>query len=134
MGGRYGGSDDGSSDYQSRQPDDDDLADEQQTVADAVQAVADRYHDDGEPHSTEPTQSAHDDSESDTDGTSQRESPSSDTDSQHPLTAFGGSSVNSGLDTLTDIDEGIADQVAKQLTERVREATDGTVPDDEADT
>jgi hypothetical protein len=112
MGGRYGNSDDGSDEYQSRQPDDDDLADEQQTVADAVQSVADRYHDD---------------SERDTDGASQRENTSSDTDGQHPLTAFGGqSSVNSGLDTLADIDEGIADQLAKRVTDRVKDAVEET--------
>jgi hypothetical protein len=60
MGGRYGSSDDGSDDYQSRQPDDDDLADEQQTVADAVQSVAEQYHNDSE-------------SKSESDGASQRE-------------------------------------------------------------
>jgi hypothetical protein len=116
MGGRYGGSTDGSSDYQSRQPDDDDLADEQQTVADAVQSVAEQYHDD---------------SERESDGANQHGSSSSDTDSQHPLTAFGGQrSVNSGLDTLADIDEGIADQLAKRVTERVKEAVEETDPDE----
>lgn len=124
MGGRYGGSDDGSDEYQSRQPTDDDLDDEQQTVAEAVQSVADRHHSDSAGNSKDGSQSVHDDDESNGDET--REG-SSDNTGQHPLTAFGGrNSVSSGLDTLADIDEGIADQVAKQLTERVREAVEET--------
>jgi hypothetical protein len=125
MGGRYGASDDGSSEYQSRQPTDDDLGAEQQTVADAVHAVADQYQDDKDDNGEAAFESAHNDSESDG-----GESDGSDDDGQHPLTAFGGSSANSGLDALADIDEGIADHVAKRLTERVREAVEGTDPDD----
>ncbi len=44
MGGRYGGDDDGSSEYQDRRPDETDRSTEQQTIAEAVQAVADQQH------------------------------------------------------------------------------------------
>jgi hypothetical protein len=130
MGGRYGGSTDGSSDYQSRQPDDDDLSDEQQTVADAVHAVADQHQDDTDDNGEAASEGAHNDSESGGDTTSQSERAGRDNSGQHPLTAFGGSSANSGLDALADIDEEIADHVAKRLTERVRETVEGTDPND----
>jgi hypothetical protein len=40
--------------------------------------------------------------------------------------------VNSGLDTLADIDEGSADQVADILTDRVQEVVEGTDPNTES--
>ncbi|WP_330633618.1 hypothetical protein [Halocatena halophila] len=46
MGGRYGGNDDGSSEYQDRRPDAGERTTEQQTIAEAVQAVADRMGND----------------------------------------------------------------------------------------
>jgi hypothetical protein len=115
MGGRYGGNDDGSDAYQDRRPDDDDLADEQQTIAEAVHAVAERQ------------QSADSDSSSGHDADSGS--------GNHPFTSLRpGTSSTSGSATLQDVDQQIAEYVADQLTESVEQAVEETDPADSTET
>jgi hypothetical protein len=124
MGGRYGGSDDGSDAYQDRRPDDDDHAAEQQTVADAVHAVAKRQR----AADTE-TSTGHADDSGRSDG---RERRSGGSDSgYHPFTSLrSGTSSPSSRATLRDVDQDIAEYVADQLTESVERAVEETDPDD----
>jgi hypothetical protein len=123
MGGRYGGSDDGSDAYQDRRPTDDDLADEQQTVAEAVQAVAEQQHsDDGESSSGHADDSGRNDSREKGNGGSGSR--------QHPFTSFRpGTGSSSDSATLHDVDQQIAEYVADQLTESVERAVEETDPD-----
>jgi hypothetical protein len=126
MGGRYGGSDDGSDEYQDRRPKNDDLADEQQTVAEAVQAVAERQHSaDGESNSGYADDSGH---SADRGGDSGRDS------GHHPFTSLRpGTSSTSDSATLQDVDQQIAEYVADQLTESVEWAVEKTDPADSSE-
>ena len=117
MGGRYGGSDDGSNDYQDRRPADDDRSDEQQTIADAIQAVADHHADDGGSAS----------GRTNTDGSSDGSS------SQHPFTTLRSGAGKSGSPTLQEIDQQIAEYVADQLTGTVEDAAEETDPSPDED-
>lgn len=90
----------------------------------AVHSVADQQQNDSDGDG-ETAETAQDNGASDGDTTSQSGSGSSENGGQHPLTAFGGRrGAHRGLDALAEIDEGIADHVAKRLTERVKEVTD----------
>jgi hypothetical protein len=122
MGGRYGGSDDGSDEYQDRRPTDDDLADEQQTVAEAVHAVAERQR-----IAESESSSGHDDDSGRNDG---RESGNGGSGSgHHPFTSLRPSTGNSSDSaTLQDVDQKIAEYVADQLTESVEWAVEETDP------
>jgi hypothetical protein len=115
MGGRYGASDDGSSDYQDRRPDDDDRSDEQQTIADAVHAVADQQHS-GETETTS--------------GRADADSRSGGESGQHPFTTLRPGTTRTGKTTLRDVDQTIAEYVAEKLTGTVEEAVEKTAPDD----
>ncbi|WP_248911027.1 hypothetical protein [Halocatena marina] len=121
MGGRYGASDDGSSEYQDRRPTDTDRSAEQQTVADAVQAVADQHQTGDESdvgsRSNEP-------------GHGTTETGTTQWSSQHPLTAIRSSSGSSSSSTLHDVDSAIAEYVADQIEENVRWAVEETEPDE----
>jgi hypothetical protein len=116
MGGRYGASDDGSSDYQDRRPDDDDRSAEQQTIAEAVQTVADQ----------QPTADGSTSGRQDDDGSSDSSS------GQHPFTTLRPDSTSTDRATLQDVDQTIAEYVADQLTGTVEEAVEETDPDDDA--
>jgi hypothetical protein len=124
MGGRYGGSDDGSDAYQDRRPTDDDLADEQQTVAEAVHAVAEQQQ-----SADSESSSGHDD---DSGRSADRERGDGGSDSgsgHHPFTSLRPGSSTSGSATLQDVDQQIAEYVADQLTESVEWAVEETDPD-----
>jgi hypothetical protein len=128
MGGRYGGTDDGSDDYQDRRPDDDDRTAEQQTIADAVRTVAEQQR-----AADSDTRSGHADDSGRSDAR-ERENGESGSDSSgghHPLTALrSGTGRNSGRATLQDVDQQIAEYVADQLTASVEQAVEETDPDD----
>lgn len=111
MGGRYGASDDGSSDYQDRRPEQDDRSDEQQTIAEAVQAVADQQHS-GESKTTS------------------RRAEADDSSGQHPFTTLRHGTNSTGRTTLQDVDQTIAEYVADQLTGTVEEAVEEIEPDE----
>lgn len=137
MGGRYGASDDGSSDYQDRRPDDADRSADQQTIADAVRAAADKHQQTntgtGGTGGTSTTGSGSSEDRTD-DSEGVREdtgSPSGTSDRQHPLIAIRASSgrTSSGT-TLHDVDSAIAEYVADQLTDTVEWAVEETDPDD----
>jgi hypothetical protein len=129
MGGRYGGADDGSDAYQDRRPDDDDLADEQQTVAEAVRAVAERQQStDGESNSGHNDDSGHSDGRGRGDGGS--DSGNGSGSGHHPFTLLRpGTNSTSGSATLQDVDQQIAEYVADQLTESVEWAVEETDPE-----
>jgi hypothetical protein len=117
MGGRYGASDDGSSDYQDRRPDDDDRSDEQQTIAEAIQAVADQQQ------AANRSTSGRTDDDGNSDG--------GDADSgQHPFTTLRPGTNSTGSSTLQDIDQQIAEYVADELVEGVRWTVEETEPDE----
>lgn len=117
MGGRYGASDDGSSDYQDRRPDDDDRRDEQQTIAEAVQAVADQQHADENKNAGKRTEN---------------DASSGERSGQHPFTAIRhrGTSRSRGT-TLQEVDQKIAEYVADQLTGTVEQAVEEADPEDD---
>lgn len=124
MGGRYGASDDGSSDYQDRRPDEDDRSDEQQTIAEAVQAVADQQQADDSPNTSRRT---------DDDDSSNGDSNVS-SSGQHPFTNIRARSGRSSGSTLKDIDNAIAEYVADQLTETVEWSVEEADPTDTDET
>jgi hypothetical protein len=114
MGGRYGGSDDGSSEYQDRRPDADDRQAEQQTIAEAVQAISDRH------------QQQTDQSES---GGGDR----SDSGNQHPFTSVGsGNNATSGRTTVQNSDSVLGEYFADKLTDSVQEGVEDVDPDSDS--
>jgi hypothetical protein len=115
MGGRYGASDDGSSDYQDRRPDDDDRSADQQTIAEAVQAVADQQPaDDG----------------ADRSGRADDDASGGGDSGQHPFTTLRPGTSQAGRTTLQEVDQTIAEYVADKLTGTVEEAVEEADPDD----
>lgn len=105
MGGRYGASDDGSSEYQDRWPDKADRSAEQQTIAEAMQADTDR----------------------------QRQS--TDSDSPHPFASLRASSggtgpETSGSPTPHDVDSTIAEYIADQIAKTGDRTAEKVDPDE----
>lgn len=108
MGGRYGASSDGSSEYQSRRPSTTQHEREQQTIAEAVRTVKQRQEE-GENTNT------------DTSGEYQREASHG---------GGSGRSINIGaaadrlVSSVITADEAVADLVAEQLIEQIRQANE----------
>lgn len=105
MGGRYGGSDDGSSDYQDRRPDwgERTRESEQRTVAEAVRSVMQRQQ-----------------GETDANEGSSRSRPQ-----VRP-------NVDQLVSTTTDAGDSVADVIAGNLTDIIRRANEAPLPDDES--
>lgn len=115
MGGRYGASDDGSSDYQDRRPDWGSRDSEQQTIAEAVRAVMQRQQ-------RRPT-----------DATDSRSRATETVDNSSRMRPqIKRSNVDQLVKTLTDTDDSIADIIAGNLTDLIRRANEEPVPDDES--
>lgn len=112
MGGRYGASDDGSSDYQDRRPAEADRSAEQQTIAEAVHAVADQHHQQtAQGESGEPDQN--------------------DSGNQHPFISVGkGSNATSGNTTGQDSGGVLGEYLADKLTDSVEEGVEAADPDE----
>lgn len=106
MGGRYGASSDGSSEYQSRRPNTSQREREQQTIAEAVRAVKQRQTD------KETTN---------TSGEYQR-SASRGGDSGRSINL--GAAADRLVSSVITADEAVADLVAEQLIEQIRKANE----------
>lgn len=130
MGGRYGASSDGSSAYQDRRPAQSEREPEQQTVAEAVRSVTQQQ----QQAAQSPTETQ--DQDRSTHTSTQSSTPTAGSHSgtggrnRSPLDL--GDSVTSLVSTVTDADDAVADVIASNLIELIRQANDESFPDDES--
>lgn len=122
MGGRYGASSDGSSDYQDRRPGSSKREPEQQTVAEAVREVTQRHQQSNDRSATQDTNA----------GSKYQHSARSQTDTRGRSRASPiGRGVNTIVVSMIDVDAAVADLVAEQLVEQIRKANEEELVDDD---
>lgn len=121
MGGRYGASSDGSSDYQDRRPSIDEREPEQQTVAEAVREVTQRQQTSSDHTTQDSTASA---------GSEYQRSARSRTDTRGRSRTIG-RAAHRIVSSVIDVDATMADLVAEQLVEQIRRVNEEELFDDE---
>lgn len=120
MGGRYGASSDGSSDYQDRRPGSSKREPEQQTVAEAVREVTQRHQQSSDRSATQ-----------DTNAGSKYQRSARSRANNHDRSRRIGRAADTIVSSVIDVDAAVADLVAEQLVEQIRRANEEELVDDD---